>query len=93
MRKRLEKIEPLTKNAKEQREFLKVFAQSVLRIHQSTFTNIPEELNKELNRNSIAHGFHDYDSIGQTDILKLFQLLKSSLVLRVVDREDFDGKS
>jgi len=93
VRRRLEKIEPFTKNAEEQREFLKVFAQSVFRIHQNTFTKIPEDLNTELNRNSIAHGFHDYDSIEQTDILKLFQLLKSSLILRMVEKEDFDEES
>ncbi|MGV2619739.1 UNVERIFIED_CONTAM: hypothetical protein N8J90_01070 [Halobacillus marinus] len=93
VRRRLEKIEPFTKNAEEQREFLKVFAQAVFRIHQKTFTKIPGEINRELNRNSIAHGFHDYDSIGQTDILKLFQLLKSSLVLRMVEKEDFDDEN
>lgn len=53
-----------------------------------TFVGVPKELCQELNRNSIAHGFHDYDSITKEDILKLFQLLKSTLVLRYFNVKD-----
>ncbi|MCU4937216.1 hypothetical protein OB966_23765 [Bacillus cereus] len=66
----------------EQEQFTKVFSLSVIRMLQKTFVSVPKELCQELNRNSMAHGFHDYDSITKTDILKLFQLLKSTLVIR-----------
>ncbi|WP_421728548.1 hypothetical protein [Bacillus thuringiensis] len=66
----------------EQEQFIKVFSLSVIRMLQKTFVGVPKELCQELNRNSMAHGFHDYDSITKTDILKLFQLLKSTLVIR-----------
>ncbi|NWK69747.1 hypothetical protein HWX41_11815 [Bacillus paramycoides] len=66
----------------EQEQFTKVFSLSVIRMLQKTFVGVPKELCQELNRNSMAHGFHDYDSITKTDILKLFQLLKSTLVIR-----------
>lgn len=83
------KIQKLTNEENGQEGFIKVFAQSVLRMYEKTFVLIPEQLNKELNRNSIAHGFHDYDSITQEDVLKLFQLLKSALILKHVRPEDF----
>lgn len=82
------KIEEITEVGKEQDEFIKVFGLSVLRMYQKTFTKIPEQINKELNRNSIAHGFHDYDSITKTDILKLFQLLKASTILELISIEE-----
>lgn len=66
-----------------------MFAQSVLRMYEKTFVSIPEQLNKELNRNSITHGFHDYDSITQEDVLKLFQLLKAALILKYVSPKHF----
>lgn len=66
----------------EQEQYIEVFSLSVLRMIGKTFVGVPKELCQELNRNSIAHGFHDYDSITKEDILKLFQLLKSTLVLR-----------
>lgn len=87
-RKLYRKIENITKNEKEQDEFIKVFALSVLRMYQKTFSFIPEQLNKELNRNSIAHGYHDYNSITKTDILKLFQLLKASTILELISAEE-----
>lgn len=91
-RKLYRKIEHITKNKKEQDEFIKVFALSVLRMYQKTFSNIPEQLNKELNRNSIAHGFHDYNSIINTDILKLFQLLKASTILELISVDELHEK-
>ncbi|PEL80031.1 hypothetical protein [Bacillus wiedmannii] len=69
----------------EEEQFTKVFSLSVIRMLHKTFVGVPNELCQELNRNSIAHGFHDYDAITKTDILKLFQLLKSTLVLRYFD--------
>lgn len=59
-----------------------IFALPILRFYKSTFVRIPKELCQGLNRNSIAHGYHDYDSLTKEDILKLFQLLKSSLILK-----------
>ncbi|RNC97382.1 hypothetical protein [Lysinibacillus halotolerans] len=83
------KIQKLTNEENGQEGFIKVFAQSVLRMYEKTFVSIPEQLNKELNRNSITHGFHDYDSITQEDVLKLFQLLKAALILKYVSPMDF----
>lgn len=83
------KIKKLTNEENGQEGFIKVFAQSVLRIYEKTFVSIPEQLNKELNRNSITHGFHDYDSITKEDVLKLFQFLKAALILKYVCPSDF----
>ena len=69
----------------EEEQFTKVFSLSVIRMLHKTFVGVPKELCQELNRNSIAHGFHDYDAITKTDILKLFQLLKSTLVIKYFD--------
>ncbi|MBJ7932215.1 hypothetical protein COL82_31405 [Bacillus toyonensis] len=69
----------------EEEQFIKVFSLSVIRMLHKTFVGVPNELCQELNRNSIAHGFHDYDAITKTDILKLFQLLKSTLVIKYFD--------
>ncbi|PGO70246.1 hypothetical protein CN983_10760 [Bacillus cereus] len=60
----------------------KVFVLSVFRMYNKMFDNIPEQLGQELNRNAIAHGYHDYDSLSKTDILKLFQLLRATLILK-----------
>ncbi|WP_394584556.1 hypothetical protein [Cytobacillus firmus] len=92
-RKLYRRIESIAKNEKEQDEFIKVFALSVLRMYQKTFSFIPEQLNKELNRNSIAHGFHDYNSITKTDILKLFQLLKASTILELISVDELHEKN
>jgi hypothetical protein len=83
------KIKPIANDEKEQEQFIKVFTLSVLRIFKKTFVNIPDEPSKELNRNSLAHGFHDYDSLTKTDVLKLFQLLKSALILKISDPDEF----
>lgn len=91
-RRLYQKIERLTENEQAQRGFIKIFAQSVLRIYKKTFVFFSDELNTELNRNSIAHGFHDYDSITKTDILKLFQLLKASLILKDISLDEFKEK-
>ena len=88
--RRYEKIAPFAKKKEEQAELMKIFGQSVFRVHQTIFRKSPKELNKKLNRHSIIHGFHHYDSIKQEDVLKLFQLLKSCLVLRWIDKEDFE---
>lgn len=92
-RKLYRKIEHITNNEKEQDEFIKVFALSVLRMYQKTFSFIPEQLNKELNRNSIAHGYHDYNTITKTDILKLFQLLKASTILELISVDELHEKN
>ncbi|MGG0225727.1 hypothetical protein [Bacillus toyonensis] len=72
----------------EQEQYIKVFSLSVLRMIGKIFVGVPKDLCQELNRNSIAHGYHDYDSITKEDILKLFQLLKSTLVLRNFNVKD-----
>ncbi|MGX5567649.1 hypothetical protein ACWKT7_17985 [Bacillus toyonensis] len=59
----------------------KTFALSVLRMFKKLF----KTRKKGFNRHLIMHGFHDYDSLTKTDILKLFQLLKSAIILRFFD--------
>ncbi|QWH11940.1 hypothetical protein EXW38_11450 [Bacillus mycoides] len=85
------KIEPEVYSEIEQEQFTKVFAISVFRMFKKTFEKIPDEISQELNRNSIAHGFYDYDSLTKTDILKLFQLLKSTLVIRYFDMNSIEN--
>ncbi|MBE1556292.1 hypothetical protein [Sporosarcina limicola] len=70
--------------------YIKVFAFSVLRVYLKTFETFGDEPNKELNRHSVAHGFHDYDSITETDVLKLFQLLKATTILSYITVEDIN---
>lgn len=86
------KIKKLNNEEKGQSEYIKVFAQSVLRMYEKTFVTFPDEPNKELNRHSIAHGFHDYDSITKTEVLTLFQLLKASLILKYISLEEFQNE-
>jgi len=88
-RKLYKRIQELLKERNAQERVIKVFAQSVLRMYIKTFVPIPEQLNKELNRNSIAHGYHDYDAITRGDALKLFQLLKSTMILKYIGPDDF----
>ncbi|MDZ5609603.1 hypothetical protein U2I54_21725 [Bacillus pseudomycoides] len=76
------KIDPEKYNYIEKENLNKIFALSVFRIYRKAFDDIPEQLSQELNRNAIAHGYHDYDSLSKTDVLKLFQLLKSTLILK-----------
>src|SRR5699024_5842585 len=83
------KVEKINKEEEDAEEFIKVFARSVLRMYEKTFVTSSNEPSKELNRHSIAHGFHDYDSIEKIDILKLFQLLKSSLILKNITIDEF----
>lgn len=78
-------IQPEQYSEIEEEQFTKVFVLSIIRMLQRTFVRVPVKLCQELNRNSIAHGFHDYDSITKIDILKLFQLLKSTLIIRHFD--------
>jgi len=82
VRKLYHNIKPDVYNDTERERFNVVFVQSVLRTYKNLFAKIPEELCQDLNRNSIAHGYHDYGSLTQTDVLKLFQLLKSTLILK-----------
>ncbi|MEK4578240.1 hypothetical protein [Bacillus sp. FSL R12-0074] len=60
----------------------KIFALSVFRMYEKIFADIPEQLGQELNRNAIAHGYYDYNSLSKIDIQKLFQLLKATLILK-----------
>ncbi|WP_025148768.1 hypothetical protein [Bacillus sp. H1a] len=87
-RYRVARIKPEEYIDIEQEQYIKVFSLSVLRMLGKTFVSVPKELCQELNRNSIAHGFHDYDSITKEEVLKLFQLLKSTLVLRYFKIKD-----
>ncbi|PFA02078.1 hypothetical protein CN379_28340 [Bacillus thuringiensis] len=71
------------KNVEEDPMF-KVFSLSVIRVYRKLFDT--KYTNSKLNRNTIAHGFHNYDSISKNDVLKLFQILKAAPVLKVFDK-------
>ncbi|MGN4423434.1 hypothetical protein ACTFQN_06195 [Bacillus cereus group sp. MYBK30-1] len=78
------KIKPEEYRELEIEKIKSVFVASVLRTFHNTFITAPDELGTNLNRNSIAHGFHDYNTLSKVDALKLFQLLKSALILQFV---------
>ncbi|MCC2539193.1 hypothetical protein OCF57_04045 [Bacillus cereus] len=91
VRKLYHKIKPekyKDDNDVEKEQLNTIFGLSVLRMYKNTFVKIPDKLSQELNRNSIAHGYHDYDSLNKEDVLKLFQLLKSSLILKSFDSKN-----
>ncbi|WP_255293665.1 hypothetical protein [Bacillus wiedmannii] len=75
-------MDPENYNHVEKENLNKIFALSVFRMYEKIFAKIPEQLGQELNRNAIAHGFHDYNSLSKVDIQKLFQLLKATLILK-----------
>lgn len=72
------------KNVEEDPMF-KVFAFSVIRVYRELF-KIQHTSRSKLNRNTIAHGLHNYDSLSKNDALKLFQLLKAATVLKFFDK-------
>ncbi|PFJ07591.1 hypothetical protein COI88_02065 [Bacillus cereus] len=84
VRRLYSKIKPDEYRELEVEQINKIFAASVLRTFQNTFIKGSDELETNLNRNSIAHGFHDYNTLSKVDALKLFQLLKSALILQFV---------
>ncbi|EOO67657.1 hypothetical protein IIC_05296 [Bacillus cereus VD021] len=71
------------KNVEEDPTF-KVFSLSVIRVYRKMFDT--QYTSSKLNRNTIAHGLHDYDSLSKNDVLKLFQILKAATVLKVFDK-------
>ncbi|HHK5546044.1 TPA: hypothetical protein ACQUHN_002469 [Bacillus thuringiensis] len=79
------KVKPEEYEKASQEYFTQIFTLSILRMYKKMFLKIPEKLPKELNRNAIMHGFYDYESITKEDVLKLFQLLKSAIVLTIAD--------
>lgn len=83
------KINKLVDNDKDSdlKAFIQVYTFTILRIYLKTFKAFGDELNSQLNRHSVVHGFHDYDSITETDVLKLFQLLKATMILPYVSVE------
>ncbi|MFN6591864.1 hypothetical protein ACK3XG_22450 [Bacillus sp. TD10] len=85
LRRIYKKIKPEEYRELEIEKIKHVFASSVLTtFHNMFLTPEGELLGTNLNRNSIAHGFHDYNTLSKIDALKLFQLLKSSLILQFV---------
>ncbi|PHB82454.1 hypothetical protein COE94_20490 [Bacillus toyonensis] len=78
------KIKPEEYRELEVEQIKEIFAASVLNTFHKTFIKGTDGLGTNLNRNSIAHGFHDYSTLSKVDALKLFQLLKSALVLQFV---------
>lgn len=84
------KIRSLTKTSEERLLLVQMFAHSLFRVFIKLYKTNNQNLNDELNRHTIVHGSHDYDSINQIDILKLFQLLKACFILRHLEKEDFE---
>ncbi|PGL75425.1 hypothetical protein [Bacillus thuringiensis] len=85
LRRIYKKIKPEEYRELEIEKIKSVFVASVLRTFHNTFITPKDELlGANLNRNSIAHGFHDYNTLSKVDALKLFQLLKSALILQFV---------
>lgn len=69
-----------------------IFSLSVLRTFKKLFITASKP-HQELNRHSIAHGFHDYEHLTKIDILKLFQLLKATTILRFLDSKKVKDKT
>lgn len=86
------KVKPEEYKKAPEEYFTQLFTNSILRMYKKLFLSIPNELGKELNRNSIMHGFYDYDSITKKDVLKLFQLLKSTMILKKADSDQLSYK-
>lgn len=63
---------------------------SVLRLYSKFFKGIKPKLSSQLNRNALYHGYYDYDSIDKVDALKLFQLLKASLIIKEISKTKFE---
>ncbi|QDI90699.1 hypothetical protein EPH95_05510 [Salicibibacter halophilus] len=80
---------PNVEGQEEEATFLKgvssIFANNLMRMFFKLFVSTSERLSKQLNRHSILHGFHDYDSITREQALQLFQLLKSTLIIKDID--------
>ncbi|MDA2437036.1 hypothetical protein PDN50_15250 [Bacillus cereus] len=75
-------MDPENYNHVEKENLNKIFVLSVFRMYEKIFADIPKQLGQELNRNAIAHGYHDYNSLSKVDIQKLFQLLQATLILK-----------
>ncbi|PDY19552.1 hypothetical protein [Bacillus cereus] len=86
------KVNPEEYKKANEEYFTQIFTNSILRMYKKLFLKIPNELGKELNRNSIMHGFYDYESITKKDVLKLFQLLKSTMILKKADSHQLISK-
>jgi hypothetical protein len=70
-----------------------LFFRRVYNVYNIIFKPCWEEHPEQINRNWIAHGKYNYESINKTDILKLFQLLKASSILNEITFEtDYDVK-
>ncbi|MEK4695546.1 hypothetical protein MKX31_16235 [Bacillus sp. FSL M8-0063] len=84
IRRLYKRVKPEEYRELEIEQIKNVFVASVLRGFHNMFITGSDELGTNLNRNSIAHGFHDYSTLSKVDVLKLFQLLKSALILQFV---------
>ncbi|HDR4858200.1 hypothetical protein RGU71_08330 [Bacillus thuringiensis] len=84
VRRLYKKVKPEEYRELEIEQIKNVFVASVLRSFHKMFITGSDELGTNLNRNSISHGFHDYSTLSKVDVLKLFQLLKSTLILQFV---------
>ncbi|MFV1006956.1 hypothetical protein [Bacillus cereus] len=75
----------------EEDPMLKVFSLSVIRVYREMFDT--RYTSSKLNRNTIAHGLHDYDSLNKNDVLKLFQILKAATVLKFFNKNKLPIKN
>lgn len=85
-------IDPDMYKSVDQELIFEIFSLSVLRTFKKLFITATKP-HQELNRHSIAHGFHDYEHLTKLDILKLFQLLKATTILRFLDSKKVKDKA
>ncbi|MGG3115271.1 hypothetical protein [Bacillus paranthracis] len=85
-------IDPDMYKSVDQELMFEMFSLSVLRTFKKLFITASKPY-QELNRHSIAHGFHDYEHLAKIDILKLFQLLKAATLLRFLDSKKVKDKT
>lgn len=79
-------------NETERKQLMIILTMPIVHFYSKTFGKFSEHTpDRKLNRNALMHGFYNYDSITEVDVLKLFQLLKSLTVLEYLSYEDVFG--
>lgn len=81
------KTQDYIKSNEERLAFNILFFRRVYNVYNIIFKPHWEDHPDQINRNWIAHGKYNYESITKTDILKLFQLLKASSILNEISFE------
>ena len=79
--KQYDKISAYIKTTDDELAFDIMFFRRVYNVYDIIFKPCWNQHPEQLNRNWIAHGLYEYDKIGKSDVLKLFQLLKATSIL------------